>query len=75
MISGTWDVVVPPSVSASIAAAIPGSELVTVARTGHFVPRDAPDGGGRRPCDGVEARAMDADETDRSPDEVDEAGA
>ena len=40
---GTWDLVVPPSVSASIAASIPGSELVSVARTGHFVPRDAPD--------------------------------
>ncbi len=43
VISGTWDLVVPPSVSASIAASIPGSELVSVARTGHFVPRDAPD--------------------------------
>ncbi len=43
VISGAWDVVVPPSVSASIAAAIPGSELVSVARTGHFVPRDAPE--------------------------------
>jgi pimeloyl-ACP methyl ester carboxylesterase len=43
VISGAWDLVVPPSVSASIAAAIPGSELVSVARTGHFVPRDAPE--------------------------------
>ncbi len=43
VISGTWDVVVPPSVSACIAASIPGSELVGVARTGHFVPRDAPE--------------------------------
>jgi pimeloyl-ACP methyl ester carboxylesterase len=43
VVSGAWDLVVPPSVSASIAAAIPGSELVTVARTGHFVPRDAPE--------------------------------
>jgi len=42
VVSGTWDVVVAPSVAASIAATIPGSELVTVARTGHFVPRDAP---------------------------------
>jgi len=42
VISGTWDVVVPVSVAASVAAAVPGSELVTVARTGHFVPRDAP---------------------------------
>jgi pimeloyl-ACP methyl ester carboxylesterase len=43
VVSGAWDVVVPPSVSASVAAAIPGSELVSVARTGHFVPRDAPE--------------------------------
>jgi pimeloyl-ACP methyl ester carboxylesterase len=43
VISGSWDLVVPPSVSASVAAAIAGSELVTVARVGHFVPRDAPD--------------------------------
>ncbi len=43
VISGAWDLVVPPSVSAGIAAAIPGSELVSVARTGHFVPRDAPE--------------------------------
>jgi pimeloyl-ACP methyl ester carboxylesterase len=43
VISGSWDVVVPPSVSAGIAASIPGSELVRVARTGHFVPRDAPE--------------------------------
>jgi len=43
VISGAWDLVVPPSVSASIAASIHGSELVRVARTGHFVPRDAPE--------------------------------
>jgi len=43
VVSGAWDLVVPPSVSASIAASIPGSELVSVARTGHFVPRDAPE--------------------------------
>jgi len=43
VVSGVWDVVVPPSVSACVAASIPGSELVSVARTGHFVPRDAPD--------------------------------
>jgi pimeloyl-ACP methyl ester carboxylesterase len=49
VISGTWDVVVPASVAASVAAAIPGAQLVTVARTGHFVPRDAP---------GVVARAV-----------------
>ena len=43
VICGAWDVVVSPSVSASIAASISGSELVSVARTGHFVPRDAPE--------------------------------
>jgi pimeloyl-ACP methyl ester carboxylesterase len=42
VISGTWDVVVPPSVATSVAASVAGAELVTVARTGHFVPRDAP---------------------------------
>lgn len=42
VISGTWDVVVPASVAASVAAAVSGAELVSVARTGHFIPRDAP---------------------------------
>lgn len=42
VIAGAWDVVVPPSVAASVAASIPGAELVTVDRVGHFVPRDAP---------------------------------
>jgi pimeloyl-ACP methyl ester carboxylesterase len=42
VIAGTWDVVVPPSVAAAVAAAIPGAQLTIVARTGHFVPRDAP---------------------------------
>jgi len=42
VVSGTWDLVVPPSVSASLAAAITGSEFVSVARVGHFLPRDAP---------------------------------
>ena len=42
VMTGTWDVVVPPSVAASVAVAIAGSELESVARTGHFVPRDAP---------------------------------
>jgi pimeloyl-ACP methyl ester carboxylesterase len=43
VVSGTWDLVVPPSVSASVAASIPGSELVMIGRTGHYVPRDAPE--------------------------------
>ncbi|HVC70424.1 MAG TPA: alpha/beta hydrolase [Acidimicrobiales bacterium] len=42
VITGTWDVVVPSSVAATVATAITGSELVTVARTGHFIPRDQP---------------------------------
>ncbi|MHB8328684.1 MAG: alpha/beta fold hydrolase [Acidimicrobiales bacterium] len=56
VVSGTWDVVVPPMVAALIAGTIRGAELVTVARTGHFVARDAPravDAAVRR----VEARA------------------
>jgi pimeloyl-ACP methyl ester carboxylesterase len=56
VISGSWDVVVPPAVSAGIAAAISGSELVSVARTGHFVPRDAPEVVASAVCR-VEARA------------------
>jgi pimeloyl-ACP methyl ester carboxylesterase len=42
VISGIWDVVVPVSVAATIATDVAGAELVTVPRTGHFVPRDAP---------------------------------
>jgi pimeloyl-ACP methyl ester carboxylesterase len=43
LVSGEWDVVVPPRVAQSMARDIAGSELVRVARTGHFVPRDAPE--------------------------------
>jgi pimeloyl-ACP methyl ester carboxylesterase len=75
VISGTWDVVVPPSVATSVAATITGAELVTVARTGHFVPRDAP----KVVADAVrrvEGRGTEAAETNRVPaDEVDDAGA
>lgn len=42
VITGSWDVVVPPTVAVSMAATVPHAELVVVARTGHFVPRDAP---------------------------------
>jgi pimeloyl-ACP methyl ester carboxylesterase len=42
VVVGTWDTVVPPRVAASVAAAVPHAELVTVARGGHFLPRDAP---------------------------------
>jgi pimeloyl-ACP methyl ester carboxylesterase len=55
VITGTWDVVVPASVAATVAAAISGSELIAVARTGHFVPRDAP-GVVQRAVRAVEAR-------------------
>jgi len=43
VIAGAWDVVVAPSVAASIAASVTGAELVTVDHVGHFVARDAPD--------------------------------
>lgn len=42
VITGTWDVVVPPAVAVSIATTIGGSELLTVARAGHFVHRQFP---------------------------------
>jgi pimeloyl-ACP methyl ester carboxylesterase len=42
VVSGAWDVVVPPSVAETIATDVAGAELVTVPRAGHFVPRDAP---------------------------------
>jgi pimeloyl-ACP methyl ester carboxylesterase len=42
VVTGTWDIVVAPAVAARIAASVPGAELVMVARTGHFLPRDAP---------------------------------
>jgi pimeloyl-ACP methyl ester carboxylesterase len=42
VVAGAWDVVVAPSVAASIAASVPAAELVVVDRIGHFVPRDAP---------------------------------
>ena len=43
LVSGEWDVVVPLRVAQSMAEEIAGSELVRVARTGHFVLRDAPE--------------------------------
>jgi pimeloyl-ACP methyl ester carboxylesterase len=42
VVCGAWDVVVPPAVGRWISETIEGSELVIVERTGHFVPRDAP---------------------------------
>ncbi len=42
VVAGGWDFVIPPSVSASIAATVEDAELLTVAGVGHFVLRDAP---------------------------------
>jgi pimeloyl-ACP methyl ester carboxylesterase len=42
VVVGEWDVVVDPRSQEAVAAATPGSEVVLVPRTGHFVPRDAP---------------------------------
>jgi pimeloyl-ACP methyl ester carboxylesterase len=42
VVAGTWDIVVSPVVAARIAATIPRAQLLLVARTGHFLPRDAP---------------------------------
>jgi pimeloyl-ACP methyl ester carboxylesterase len=42
VITGTHDVVVTPRVAVTLATGIPGAQLVSVARVGHFVPRDAP---------------------------------
>jgi pimeloyl-ACP methyl ester carboxylesterase len=42
VVVGTWDVVVRPSSGRTLAAAIPGAELVELDGSGHFVARDAP---------------------------------
>ncbi|HUO49937.1 MAG TPA: alpha/beta hydrolase [Acidimicrobiales bacterium] len=42
VVTGTRDVVVPPKVAVSLAATIPGAQLVIIGRAGHFVPRDKP---------------------------------
>jgi pimeloyl-ACP methyl ester carboxylesterase len=41
VVAGSWDVVVPPGAARSLAAAIPGAELVIIPEVGHFVARDA----------------------------------
>lgn len=43
VVTGAWDVVVPPSAARTLAAAIPGAGLVLVPGVGHFLARDAPD--------------------------------
>jgi len=47
VVTGTWDVVVPPAVAAALASQVPGAELVALAGVGHFPARDAPRGLGR----------------------------
>ncbi len=42
VVSGQWDLVVPPQAAETLARAIPGAELVFLARAGHFVARDDP---------------------------------
>ncbi len=42
VVSGQWDLVVPPGAAETLARAIPGAELVFLARAGHFVARDDP---------------------------------
>jgi pimeloyl-ACP methyl ester carboxylesterase len=42
VVSGTWDLVVPPRAAVSLVRAIPGAELTLLPRTGHFVARDSP---------------------------------
>ena len=69
VMTGTWDIVVPASVAATLAGEIVGSEMITIARTGHFIPRDHP----RVVADAVlrvEEKRRGADG-----DQVDDAGA
>ena len=42
VVMGEWDLVVRPSSARTLAAAVPGAELVAVPAAGHFVARDAP---------------------------------
>ncbi len=41
VVAGSWDMVVPLSAARSLAAAIPGADLVVIPEVGHFVARDA----------------------------------
>ena len=42
VVSGEWDIVVPPRASESLARAVPGAELTYLPRAGHFAARDDP---------------------------------
>jgi pimeloyl-ACP methyl ester carboxylesterase len=43
VVSGTWDLVVPPQAAVSLVRAVPGAELTLLPRTGHIVARDSPE--------------------------------
>jgi pimeloyl-ACP methyl ester carboxylesterase len=42
VVTGQWDLVVPPRAAETLARSIPGAELTVLARAGHFVARDDP---------------------------------
>jgi pimeloyl-ACP methyl ester carboxylesterase len=42
VVVGEWDLVVRPAAGRTLAAAIPGADLVSIPRAGHFLARDAP---------------------------------
>jgi len=42
VVAGEWDLVVRPAAARTLAATVPGAELVELPRAGHFVARDAP---------------------------------
>jgi pimeloyl-ACP methyl ester carboxylesterase len=42
VVSGQWDLVVPPRAAETLARLIPGAELIILPRAGHFVARDDP---------------------------------
>jgi pimeloyl-ACP methyl ester carboxylesterase len=44
VVSGDWDVVVPPRAAVTLARSIPGAELTFLPRSGHFAARDHPQG-------------------------------
>jgi pimeloyl-ACP methyl ester carboxylesterase len=44
VVSGEWDIVVPPRATASLARAVPGAELTCLPQAGHFAARDDPQG-------------------------------
>ena len=44
VVSGDWDIVVPPRAAETLARAVPGAELTYLPRAGHFAARDDPEG-------------------------------